>query len=202
MKHLVFGTFLLLASSVGALAQEVVGTSMVNGEMVELLSDHSWRYVDGQPQGCERIHARIEFCQETAYWDIQPKPNGEISAMFKHGNREALMFIAEDLGIKDGVTLDFLSKLVVHNAAKGGNVAPEDIPILKTVKTEVFGAPAVTIIYKVNINGLDFVFANTAVALEDFSMQVVTYAVTTTFTPEHEALHLRNVAETRLVTNG
>jgi hypothetical protein len=170
--------------------------------VVELLSDHSWRFADGRGGGCTPIHSRVEFCQTADYWEAQPKPRGEISAMFQHGSREALMFIVEDLGIRDGVTLEFLSKLVVQNAAEGGGIAPEDVPILKSVKSEQFGAPAMTIIYKVNIDGLDFVFANTAVAFDDLSMQVVTYAVTSRYTPEHAALHEENLKAVRLNTDG
>lgn len=124
----------LIAMAMPATANEVVGTSEVDGRAVELLDDKSWRYkipLIGRSSGeCEIIKSYVEFCN-TLGWDVS-EPVGLASAVYAVNDRTYVTLIIERLGRADGVTADYMVEAAHWYAAEGFNIQQESLNVYYT----------------------------------------------------------------------
>lgn len=160
-----------------AMAQTLVGTAIVNGNKVELLSDNSWRYADTKQNSCRSVHLQVQFCAPKGIWKKITVPSAEISAAFSKGDRNYLMFIVEEIGSDLGVSQELLRQTIIENAAFGAGIDPANVLILDLLPAEVDGQTGETAIYALEMSGLPVVFANTMVIRPDLTIQVVQYTI-------------------------
>lgn len=172
-----------------ALAQNVVGSSQVDGQKVELLDDNTWRYAAEVAPGCDPIAMGVSFCYPAGQWQGSPPPGPDITAAYRHDDKHYAQFIIEAVGADDGANAGMMRKIVVQNAAAATGQSMSDIPTLAIEEAMIAGKNAETIVYKVNFDGLSVVFANSILIEKKQMMQAMTYALGTDFSAKHKALH-------------
>lgn len=186
--------FAVAAVPSGSWAQTVIGRSVVDGQPVELLDNQTWRFAGSNnavgAEGCTLIRQPISFCAAGSLWRRLP-PTGDpnIAAAFILNDFTYGMLIIEQVGLNRGMNMAALRRIVLQNAATfvGGSAA--DIPVLDTFPTTIDSISAETIIYAAQIEGLDFVYANSLIVENGFSAQIVTYSVGDSFSAEHSEAH-------------
>jgi hypothetical protein len=178
---------------------EVVGTAIVRGQRVELLSDQTWRLAETVPKNaeCAPIRAGLVFCGSPLEWWPTSVAGSDFTRVFKHDSRTYGGIIFEELGTNDGLTIDGYRSLILSNFADGVRVPPEDIPVALSEPISILGKNGEIAVYGGRVEGLTMIFANSFYVGPDHSFQIVTWNIETNFTDEHAALHESFVAAVR-----
>lgn len=206
VKGLIAATALAIAWALPVSAQDVIGRALVDGKMVEIMSDRTWRFqgedggatTDAADNGCEAIHQAVTFCIDPNLWEPSPPAGPDITAAYRHDDRHYAQFVIETFGTDDGITEEFMRDIVIQNAAGATGQRKEDIVILGIEPGEISGKPAETIIYQVEFDGLKVVFVNSIQLLPGLTMQAITYAISTEYTDKHQGLHQVLLENTQL----
>ncbi|QDC09720.1 hypothetical protein FHY55_10890 [Oceanicola sp. D3] len=190
----------VLAIALPASGQDVIGRALVEGKMVEILDNQTWRYADsGQTTpGCKQIHRAASFCGDPATWQATTPSTPDVAAAWRHDDRHYAQFIIEGFGSKDGLTREQMRKIVIDNAAFATNQPASSIPTLLVEPATIDGQEAETIVYMVDFDGLKAVFANTILIREALVVQAITYAISPDYSEDHMALHADLLESTRL----
>lgn len=181
-----------------AAAQQVVGTSLVDGRPVQLMSDFSWKYVSQTGTSCQSVQDQVSFCGQDAGWRRTSSGSGDAAAMYRLNDRTYGLFIVEGLGLEDGISAKMMRSAILENAAKLSGGEGKDVPVLGIEPAKVDGLPSETVIYVANSDGMSFVFLNTIAMDKKSTVQAVTYHVGNNVTDEMRALHKRFLDATRL----
>jgi hypothetical protein len=191
LNKLTFLSFFLafLSLAPAAMAQTIVGTALIGGKKVELLSNNTWRYEGAVKGECQSLGLGLSFCGSTDIWKPTTPPNDATAAQYHFDDRHYGQFIVEGLGSDDGMTKDFMREAVITNGATATGVRATDIPVLAVFDTEVDGKPSETVIYAMNFDGLDVVFANSITILPKRSFQSITFAIGTDYSDRHKELN-------------
>ena len=189
----------LIASAPAALAQDVLGTSVVKGKTVELLSDYTWRYKDAPlTTTCRSIKYTVTFCGENTGGKYSTSSNSDAAAVFQHDDSDYGEFIVEQLGANKGITMEAMRAAVLGNAANFSGQKPEDIVTVSDEPTVVDGFQGETLVYTGVWNKLPFVFYNTIVILPEDTAQIATFSIGAGVTDEGRRLHRDFVEQTHL----
>ena len=181
--------FWLLAGPVAA--QDVVGTSIVTGKRVELLSDHTWRFTEARklPATCIPVNARIAFCGSPLEWWPSSTSGTDFLRVFRHDDRTYAGMIYEGIGEDDGLMAEVYRELIIRRTADVAGVGANEIPVLSSTATEVEGIAGETLVYGARLAGIAMVFMNTVIVQASYSAQFVTWSLGKEQTAEHVALH-------------
>jgi hypothetical protein len=198
MRAVSLGIACALSMTATCLAQDVVGTTIVGGRTVEVMSNYTWRYKGVEIPGCRAIKFSISFCGETLGWQYSPGSNTDATAVFRHDDSNYGEFILEGIGQRRGINLDTLRSAVISNIASFMNTKPEDVVVLSDDAVVLEGQPGETIIYKASSGNVQFVFYNTIFALPDEDVQIATYTVGGDITEEGKRLHREFLEQTHL----
>ncbi|MCP3972325.1 MAG: hypothetical protein GY717_18775 [Rhodobacteraceae bacterium] len=172
-------------SGSAATAQDVIGSAVVGGKKIEILSDQTWRYQSRtEISKCVPVHSDVSFCGSILNWRPQAK-SGYFSAIFSHSARIYGGLIIEDIGTNDGINHEYMRGTVLETAADAVGVAVEYIPVLDVFHQEVDGREAETIVYGARVDGVGFVYANTISIAENLTVQALVWGVGTEFTDKH-----------------
>lgn len=190
--------FAMGAFALPANAQDVVGSSIVNGRSVQILSDFTWRYTTATPSECQTIKAGVTFCGERSGWKRSSQGSKDLTATFRLDDRNYGLFVVEDLGSEDGVTHEMMRTAIIGNAANSSGMQPTEIAIVGPERRQVDGFAGESISYTVQASGLPFVFMNTVVIDKHRTVQLATYGVGPTLTDEMKANHQSFLNATRL----
>lgn len=188
----------VMALSLPAGAQEVVGSSIVGGRPVQLMSNFTWKYNSPTPSSCQAVKDTISFCGQNGGWTQVSNGDKDIAAQFRLNDRTYGMFVVEELGSDDGMNEDFMLDIVVKHAADVAGVQKKDIVTIGPDATMVDGRPGKSITYFAKMQGLPLVFTNTVVVDKHRTVQVATYSVGGTLTDEMKLNHKNFLAATRL----
>ena len=127
---LVVGALWAVDTSPASAAQ--VGTALVNGRIVILTDDNTWRFADAPDARaaatCDRLTG-VELCIKDLGWTQVPKI-GAFSAIYLNAGRYYFGVIQEPYGASAGVSLEALQTFLVKNTAQIANVKPEQVPII------------------------------------------------------------------------
>ncbi len=181
--------FLFLTAPVAAQSQTVLSRTVIDGRMVEILDNQTWRYAGSDDKKCRALDAAVEFCGTGLGWEYLETNNPEITAQLRFDDRNYAIIIVDQIGTVDGNSLDYMVDAAVYNAAEGAGVTAEEVVIHDTVETTLSGHPARRLVYGVDISGLSFVYSNTITVREDISVQAITYSVGTQPDAAHRNLH-------------
>ena len=153
-----------LTAPIAATAQTVVGRSVVDGKVALLFDNGTWSYDAGASAegACKAITPAVQFCGQGAGWSDAPPATAEINAAFRIDARHYAQYLIEDLGTEDGLTADFMRSVVLSNAKTSTGQEAEIIDVRPATLGTLTGE---TIVFRVKMNGVDFVFAN-AIFLE------------------------------------
>lgn len=183
---------------VAATAQSVVGTAIVNGERVELLSDHTWRpVVRSSGSGCIRLGGAFSACIGGTSWQAVPDNNPEIAALFRYDDTAYALVISESFGSSDGASHELMRRVVLQHAAEGSNTTMPQIPVLDVSETELLGQDAERIVYSVDFDGVEIVYVNTIMILPDRTFQFATYTLGQARAERFEPVHASFLATLR-----
>ena len=188
-----------LALSSLAHAQSAVGKAVVGGKTVTLFDDGTWKFADAldpsTPAACEAVTPTVQFCGAALGWTTTPPASAEINASYRIDARHYAQYLIEDLGSDDGLTADFMRQVVLDNAQMATGNTPEVIDVQSVTLGALSGD---TVVYKVKINGLDVVFANSVFVQPKRVMQIMTYAIGGEFTPQHAGYQADFLSNTKL----
>ena len=179
-------------------AQEVAGTTVIDGREVTLYANGTWEFATRREGSCALIARNVEFCGENAGWEPTQPPNADIAATYRFDDRHYGQMIIEELGSRDGLTNEYMMDVVIENAAAviGGRAA--DVAILENYRVRVGNQTIPTIVYAFNIDGLDVVYANGIRTAPDRTMQLMTFSIGTEYTERHRELHDAFLSEIRI----
>ena len=197
MKRLLIAAALCLAGM--AHSQEIVGQAIVDGRIVNLFDNQTWAYSENVDQSCRAVTARVQFCGSQDTWTPIELDNADVAAGFRHDDRHYAQFIIEEIGTDDGLSPDVMRQIVIDNAASASNKSPSEIPVLEVTETTLSGEAADTMVYIGDIDGFSFVFANTMYLASDFSMQVISFAVSDSYSDKHRTLHANPLEATEVM---
>ncbi len=198
LKTRLLAAALVMGLSSAALAQNVVGRALVDGEKVVLFSDRTWAYESAGTGDCSQIHAEVQFCGNSNDWQTTTVPSPDVSAAYRFDDRHYAQFIIEAFGTKDGVTARMMRDIVIENAATGTGQSKEDVTVISVEDTVVDGIPSETVVYQFAVDNLDVVFANSLVITDNLTMQAITYAIASEYSDLHQRLHADVIAATKL----
>lgn len=198
MRLGIFALLACLATPGYSLAQSVVGKAVVDGKIVTLFDNGTWSYATtaGEPPAdCSDVTPTVQFCGGALGWGWTQPASAEINAAYRIDARHYAQYLIEDLGSDDGITAEFMRQVVLDNA----KIATGNTPEIIDVKTVALGRlTGDTVIYKVKINGLDVVFANSVFVEPKRVMQIMTYAIGDEYTPQHAGYQTDLLASTKL----
>ncbi|MDP3196516.1 hypothetical protein [Tabrizicola sp.] len=182
-----------------AFAQSAVGKAVVGGKTVTLFDDGTWKYSDAvnpsTPAACKDVTPTVQFCGGALGWVTTPPASPEINAAYRIDARHYAQYLIEDLGSDDGLTPEFMRQVVLDNAQMATGNTPEVIDVQPVTLGALTGD---TVVYKARINGLDVVFANSVFVQPKRVMQIMTYAIANTYSPQHAAYQADFLSNTKL----
>jgi|GEM_PF-1606695 len=181
-----------LALPVAAQEASVVGTSVLGGKRVELLSDNTWRYAvlaQNDDAKCVPINTVLTFCGTIFDWRPLGTTGTDFTRQFRHDSRSYAGIIHEELGAADGMDMEFMRNAVIEIAAMATGTRPEDVAIHDVRNETVDGQPGETIVYGANIQGLDVMYQNTIVNAPHHNLQFVVWTIGADLTETNVALH-------------
>lgn len=191
----VIASFLALTPAV--FAQTVVGSPLVGGQKIEILSNNTWRFTDLSETNCQSLGQGLCFCGAKEIWKPTTPPSGAIAAQYHYDDRHYGRFIVEGLGLDDGMNKKLMRDAVITNAAAATGVSPTDIP----VDTMIDGNPSETVIYAVSFDGLDVAFANMITILPKSAFQSIVFAIGTDYSNRHKELKAELVSLIKIEDN-
>ncbi|MEX0339763.1 MAG: hypothetical protein AB3N11_12075 [Arenibacterium sp.] len=182
-----------------AQAQDIIGTTVIDGQRIEILSGFTWRYADQDTAtGCINYQHGVSFCGLGDGWDITRSNNADAVASFTWYDRVFGMIVAEGLGATDGLVLDSLREIVLGFIAEEQGINTSDVPVLSEEAVEIDGRPAKTLVYKGVINGLNLIYFNSIMSLPHRTFQFVTFTVGTDVTDDQKAAHAALIGNIRI----
>ncbi|WP_157970938.1 hypothetical protein [Pseudogemmobacter bohemicus] len=196
LTAMLIGTALALApiAAAPALAQGVSGKAMVDGRVVTLFDDRTWRF-DEATEGCETLSARLEFCGAAAGWTIAQKPTPDYTAAYRLTDRLYGGFIVEEIGTDQGLTPEAVRKLLLEILQGAMNVVPV---VIANEPATIDGKTGETLVYGFRVDGIDVVYANSFLLSKGSVLQVLTYEVgVKDYSDAHRRTHDGFVAATR-----
>jgi hypothetical protein len=192
------GLLAALFISGAALAQTVVGRSIVDGKVALLYDNNTWTYEDAGDgnTGCTNVTPRVQFCGESLGWRSSPPGSTEINAAYQIDAAHYAQYLIEDLGTDNGFNAEFMRRAVLDNASSFAGSDAEVIDVQPATLGDLSGE---TIVYRTNVNGVDVVFANAVFVDTTLTMQIMTYAIAASYTPEHAKMQADLLANTKVL---
>ena len=176
----------LFSLAIPAHAAVEIGKALIEGKIVILYDDNTWQF-EGEAKAassaCDELSRRIEFCKGATTYEQVAAANNELLGQFRKDDRNYAMIIEEEVGTKDGMTLEFMRSAIFENQIAGG-VKKEDIIIIDTNEGEEFGQDATFVAMATSLEGLKLVYAYTIMISETTTVQLITYALGQELTDE------------------
>ena len=99
------------------------------------------------------------------------------------------MIIEENIGSKDGGSLELLIEGVLYNLATGMDIKIEDIVVLDSYPAKFQKQNAENLVAFIDYKGLTLIYSYTIVLGPSYNWQLVTYFIAKEFNRELEELH-------------
>lgn len=170
--------FTIFNFSVFSAQAEIVGKAVVDGKVVLLNSDKTWKFESTETAStCQALSATVSFCPPTehAYTKL-PKQAPDQLAMFIRNGMQYGAIIEEKVGLSDGLTDEFMLNAIEANMVMGG-ARKDEIVVADHQKVQLGGREATQVAYLVKLSGLNFVFMYTFGMSENTSLQFITWTV-------------------------
>ncbi|NDV00778.1 hypothetical protein [Pseudoroseicyclus tamaricis] len=191
MRLLIAAASLCLALPAAAQdAPEVIGTAVIEGQDVELLSDGSWRpLVEEAPAAraaapeitegpCAPVTETLAFCGAPESLTAMDPAGTAFTGVWRPTGGSDITFglMAETAGLSRGVTLEDFVRLVVETAETGAGIDEEILGFRRALEGETLGHPSTTLAYRMPQGpGGTLGFVNTLVMTEDEAIQLLAW---------------------------
>ena len=185
-------TLLLLAGpSFGA---NKVGTAVIEGKIVDLYSDFSWKFRSKEVLGndnCIELTQIITFCGDTNWVrDNEVSADPVIVAQFAHKDRMGhSMILEEPLGTNQGASEEIMLEAILDNAATGAGKNVEDIPILAVEDGSLKNRKIKKLVTLMDYKGLQFVMVYSVLLGDNYNVQLVTWHAGNTYDQTAKSYH-------------
>ena len=182
----------LISCAAPVVAQNIVGTTVVDGKKVRLFSDKSWEFESPADKNCKTVNKQIQFCGPDILWKQLIPDDERLAAQFQ---REPTLFLSlhhQAVGERKGVEIEKIRKLVVRNVAKEMGVSASNVLVFFDVPSTVSGFASTTMAYSATIDTQDIVYMNTIVIGSDWTVQVLTTELGETAVSEKHKFHHKN----------
>ena len=192
MRVLLLNLTLLSLLLQPASAQTVVGRSAVEGQTILILSDGTWRYerkILTESVDCKYIVLDLSFCGSTRDWTRIESPQPDIDAVYIFDDRHFGAIVGEGYGSEDGTSLEFMRTMAINNAASVTNQSSTDVLVLDILPGGFDGKENETMIYQVDLMGIQIVIANSMIIKPHRIFQIMTWAIDSSFTDKHQGVH-------------
>ena len=170
---------LLTAAPRIAMAQSVVGETVINGRQVELLDNNTWRYADdlfvNTGRNCETLEHSVVFCN-SLNWQVS-EPVGAATAIYLIDDRTYVMLIIEGIGSNDGASPEMMVNAAHWFASQAMNIQQDSLEVHYTRPKRAGRYEYTTTAYSGKIDGLSFTYINNIYIGRTFNMQAVVYNV-------------------------
>ncbi len=180
MTRLISLFLLGLLTITSASAQSVVGTAIIEGREVQLMSNNTWRFAPESQAGgdCRVIDGPVTFCGPAFRWQVAPvAPSPAIDVLFQVDDRNYAMMVIEGLGRADGLTEENLREAVLLNAGAAAGLGRAGVPMRDSFTSTVGDKDYPTISYEVTLQGLRFTYLTTLIVEERSATQLTTYSI-------------------------
>ena len=181
-----------------AMAQDVLGTAVVDGRRVELLSDNTWREVDTAPAECRRIEGPVLFCGDPDRWPSMEPENPSIDAAFETGVASFAAITVEEIGRDRGADDAAMRTFLLDSEAQQAGVEDGEDLVIAESPAEIDGRDAMTLVMTRKVVDIPSVVATTYHIGEDFHVRALTWELFDGFRPEHRALHRQFLSQIQL----
>lgn len=182
-------------------AQNVVGTTVVDGREVTLYQDQTWAFKQASTEKCEQLTKFLNFCGDPFVWRKNPPPNQAILAQYTPDPQLYLQYIPENVGSNAGINYDIFRQGILRYAGNASGVTAKSVPVLLSGNVVVSGLEGKTLVYIINVSGMKVVFQNTMIIQDDWALQIQTYETgVTNLTEKHKKHHADSIALTELST--
>jgi hypothetical protein len=182
-----------------ALAQTVVGRSIVDGKVALLYDDNSWAFempATGGTASCDAVTTRVQFCGQSLGWTSSRPGTTDVNAAYEIDARHYAQYIVEEVGTDDGMNTEFMRRIVLENAK---NFSGSDAEVINVEPATLGDLPGETIVYRVNVNGAGFIFANSIFVDTKLTMQAMTFSLATDYSPEQAKMQADLLANTKVL---
>lgn len=188
MKYWLIALFALMLAGGNARAEQV-GTAVIDGRVVILDSNGTWRYRDQQPTGgaedCDSVTGLL-ICPDKKLWIKEPKQD-DYSALYSRGSQYYFGVISEPFGIDKGVKYEFLEKVIIENAASASGKSAKDVAVFEMNSDTGFEPGLRSMIYATEIDGTPFVYYNAYKIYRQKTIQLVFWTIGREPTPDFKA---------------
>ena len=190
MRAVIVACALLLTLPVAA--QDVVGTGIVEGRAVDLLSDGTWRAQAPTADGCRPVAGPVSFCSgPPEFVPAELPPGSPIDAQWRAGDARFVQLVHGATGVEDGMTIEGIRAAMIDNAAIFAEVEPSEVKVMAEVPALVDGVLGTTVVYEALLDGTSFLFQNTLILLSEDHAQIMTFGIAQAPTADLAALHER-----------
>ena len=141
-RLLSFISFAFLTASGVSAAQTKVGATVIEGKVVELFSDGTWRYEMDGGSKCRPLTRTLTMCDREGNWTNTTNSNADAVAMFTYDDRNFALVITEALGTEDGLSRKYMRRAVIETAAAGAGIAHSEVVVFKSEDWEFLSRDA------------------------------------------------------------
>ena len=142
-------------------------------------------------RACVVISNPFEFCGGASdFMQTDQQLNADVAAFFRTRAGFVAAIVVDPRADLRGATLPDLQAAVLTNLARGTGSRPEEITVVEQNALVIDGRPRPTLIYFGQIDGVDYVYSNTFIVLDEIVGQFITIEPNVdTFTEEHRLRH-------------
>ena len=181
-----------------AQAQALISRNLVNGRMVELFDDFTWRYEDEIENFCVQLSSVAEICDFEPEWKLIPvtSPNLFIDFYFDELNQARIS--THNFGDDIGYTLENVIEFFPTNIAEYNGITEDEINIFAEMEATVSDLPARTVVYGMNLNGVNMFIYSTVWLGDSHLMQILTQNYDLNITKAGVERHIDFVSKVRI----
>lgn len=149
---------------------------------------------------CGLVQQPVRFCGMAPDFVLTPQfENPEIVAFYTTPSGVSALFIVENLGTDDGLTIASVQDTALGILAATMGVSPRQIPVLERRDYPVDGVMHPNMVYLGRIDGADLVYSNTFVLAATTIVQLITFETgVAELTDIHRTVHADFIGMTRI----
>ena len=182
MRVLALKIFFSVVASNLLMAQEIIGTAIINGERIQIFDNKTWKFTNNSEgsfnEDCDVIKYQVHFCNSFG-WNKVENPVAPINAQYDVDGRTYSMFIVEPMGTADGVSREVMAGVALDYAAAAADVDVSEIPQHFVREGRVNGYDYLSVSYSAGVSGMEFTFINNIFVMETVTVQATIYTIGT-----------------------
>jgi hypothetical protein len=125
-------------------------------------------------------------------------PSNEITTAYRYDDRHYAVFVVEELGSDDGITIEFMRNAVLDRMARESGVESSQVEVLENTSSKVGNTDSTLVVYRGKVSGLYVVYANTIVIESKQVYQLITYSIGNDFSSNDRHVHDDLISRIRL----